>query len=43
MAFTALILLFGLLVSLASDRLKLRLWKKDLERNPFPDTWEDEQ
>jgi len=41
MALSALILLMGLAASLTSDWMKTRQFRRDLERNPFPEEWDD--
>jgi hypothetical protein len=42
MALSAIILLIGLAVSLTSDWMKTRQFRRDLEKHPFPEDWEND-
>jgi hypothetical protein len=42
-AFIALGFLTGILLWAGSDRVKVRQWRNDLDQNPYPETWKEEE
>jgi hypothetical protein len=42
-AFIALAFLTGLLLWAGSDRLKVKQFRRDLDQNPYPETWKEAQ